>query len=127
MSIKVHLCSSLGKYFILQTQAKNSKYTYTGQYFDTLKFMSALCADITEVALICREKTSKCSHNKETVSEPCPFTSFTRPDFVIALHISGSCFKNSRSYRGTTGEIDKTEIVQFCFFISNPRRTSTIQ
>lgn len=57
MSIKVHLCSSFGKYFTFQTQAKNSKYTYTGQYFYTLTFMSALCADITEVALICREKT----------------------------------------------------------------------
>lgn len=127
MSITVHLCSSLGKYFILQTQAKSSKYTYTGQYFYTLKFMSAPCGDITEVELICREKTSKCSYYKETVSEPCPFTSLTRPDFTIALHVSGSSSKNSRSYRGTTGAIDRTEIVQFCFFISNPRITSTIQ
>lgn len=44
------------KIFHIANTGKNSKYTYTGQYFDTLKFMSALCADITEVALICREK-----------------------------------------------------------------------
>lgn len=56
MSMKVHLCSSLGKYFILQTQAKELQIYLHTAIFLYFTFMSALCGDITEVALICREK-----------------------------------------------------------------------